>query len=394
MLWLIVIACLLIYYSNNRRNSDPPQIQGQSPIPQQTFSSQSGKVKPQVIDGGFNSQPTHWANANENPTAAGKAKKSKGSRIKTEIAKYIFGGLAALTGFVEFFDSLAVGLTLNTLLSVSLPALIVLVMGILVILWGVRNTKMYSICESVVKKNGNTSIDEIAAAVKKDYDATVSMLSTMLKKNYFPGAYIDYGNRTLVMTKDGEPIKPVEPVRPKEEKKKPAKAGELSEREKYLGEIDRLAKRVDEHEFQAKLSELRSISESIYDRIEKEPAMMADFRKFYNIYMPAIVNAVETYESVRTANYEIDETIESRKDALSAIEIGTNASKKLLGKMYAGDQMNVAADLEMLKKMLAADGLLKTDEKLTVDMFHEVAKKKSENEIPDLAEAFEKDLVN
>ena len=104
------------------------------------------------------------------------------------------------------------------------------------------------------------------------------------------------------------------------------------------------------------------MSTIFFQKIEEDPELAASFRKFSNIYMPTIINAVKTYKSVRSAEYSIDETLESRKDALDALDMGIDAAKKLLGQLYDADQLNVSVDLEMLRRMMAADGLLQEQE--------------------------------
>ena len=78
--------------------------------------------------------------------------------------------------------------------------------------------------------------------------------------------------------------------------------------------------------------------------------------------MPTIINAVETYKSVRGADCSIDETLESRKDALEAVDMGLGAAHKILDELFQSDQLNVSVDLEMLRRMMAADGLLQNDD--------------------------------
>ena len=46
----------------------------------------------------------------------------------------------------------------------------------------------------------------------------------------------------------------------------------------------------------------------------------------------------------------------------STMKVYIDAAKKLLGQLYDADQLNVSVDLEMLRRMMAADGLLQEQE--------------------------------
>ncbi len=363
MFWIIIIIWIVVASSNNKKakkpnyQQNPPYRPAYQQIPQQAQPSAQMRTAPK--------------------------------KRKSEVLKIVLGALSIYAGVQSFFDPAVSGLGDSTI--ASLITMIVLVaVGIMAIAVGLHNQKMYNIAEGVIKDEGNTSIDEVAHAIGKPYDATVSVISTMIKKNYFPGAYIDYQNRQLVMTRDGKPIEPVVPFTGKVcphcngpvgehdkfcqhcgkkiESAKPQAAPAKEDvstdslNEKYINELERLVKRIDEQEFTQKLTELKDVVKKIYERVGDDPENVSSIRKFANIYMPAIINAVSTYETVRGANYSIDETLESRRDALDAVNMGLSASKNLLNQLYQSDQLNVSVELEMLKRMMAADGLIKNQD--------------------------------
>ena len=45
----------------------------------------------------------------------------------------------------------------------------------------------------------------------------------------------------------------------------------------------------------------------------------------------------------------------------------TRTSRKLLDQLYQSDQLSVAVDLEMLRRMMAADGLLQDENQMKMD---------------------------
>ena len=352
MFWLLIIIWLVVFYNGKKGTKN------------QSLSSAANTTQ---------------------PTVANKNVPTENTKRKSELVKYILGAISVLCGVQSFIDPSISGFG-HGILARLVTSLILVAVGALAIYRGLYNTKIYTVCEGVIKKDGNTPIDQIAMAIKRPYDEAVSVVSSMLKKNYFPHAYIDYKNRLLVMTKEGQPMEPIIPftgkvcphcngpvaedavycihcgkqIKATDEQidqtvnNKSTKVGDKA----FITEIEALIKNIGEQEFVEKLTVLKDVSEKIYDRVKDDDDSVSSIRKFANIYMPAIINAVKTYESVRDADCSIDETLESRKDAMDALDMGVDASKKLLNQLYQPDQLNVSVELEMLKRMMEADGLI------------------------------------
>ncbi len=354
-------------------------------------SKKQQKTQDQKFDQGNMYGPAAKLPGSTQPAQPAQPKAGLVPRKKSELVKIILGALSLYGGIDKLTEIVTESAEAAEVMDI-IAGLVLLGLGIGALYVGFRNMRLYNTCEGVINKNGNTSIDAIAQALQKPYDTTVSILSAMLRKNYFPNAYIDYPNRQLVMTKNGQPITPVVPytgaVCPhchgpieenalfckhcgkqlkdnaavKEAKEQAEAQKKQEEKRKHIRELSELVKEIDEKEFTAKLTELKDMSEKIFQKVEEDPDLAANFRKFINIYMPTIINAVRTYKSVRSADYNIDETIESRKDALDALDMGIGASRTLLGQIYDADQLNVSVELEMLRRMMAADGLVKTED--------------------------------
>ena len=88
-------------------------------------------------------------------------------------------------------------------------AILIAAAGIMKLVLNTR-AKRIRTYEAKINKNGNTSIDELAAAVGKPFNKVADELQAMIADGFFPQAYVDINNRMLVMTKNGVPIESVE----------------------------------------------------------------------------------------------------------------------------------------------------------------------------------------
>ena len=125
------------------------------------------------------------------------------------------------------------------------------------------------------------------------------------------------------------------------------------EKTRYLEVLDAVGPLLKESDLAEKVARLRDLSEKIYTRIEQRPDQLPQVKKFDNIYLPAISNAVTTYVAVRDGGVNLDKVEKARDNVRLAIDIGTEASQKLLDSLYKGDLLDVEGDMDVLRQMFA-----------------------------------------
>ena len=239
--------------------------------------------------------------------------------------------------------------------------------------------------EAKINKNGNTSIDELAAAVGKPFNKVADELQAMIADGFFPQAYVDINNRMLVMTKNGVPIESVErsAAEIKAAKRKKARDGGLAPES-----LDDLITMTDDSELKLKLKTLRTITRKIDERVEQVPELEKQVKDFREKYYPEVVRLTDDYnekiadmgkietelvkEEVTTdstgapvlntnPNYLQEQADEIKDQLISLIDSVTEASENLLEKLHEDDIMDITTDIKMLQTTLASKGLLDSD---------------------------------
>jgi hypothetical protein len=237
--------------------------------------------------------------------------------------------------------------------------------------------------ESKINKNGNTSIDELAAYVGKPFNKVADELQAMIADGFFPQAYVDINNRMLVMTKNGVPIESVErsAAQVKAAKRKKARDGGQAPES-----LDDLIVMTDDNEIKLKLKTLRTITKKIDERVEQVPDLEKQVKDFREKYYPEVVRLTYDYnekiadmgkigtvkEEVTTdstgapvlntnPNYLQEQADEIKEQLISLIDSVTEASENLLEKLHEDDIMDITTDIKMLQTTLASKGLLDSD---------------------------------
>ena len=243
-----------------------------------------------------------------------------------------------------------------------------------------KRIRMY---ESKINKNGNTSIDELAAYVGKPFNKVADELQAMIADGFFPQAYVDINNRMLVMTKNGVPIESVErsAAQVKAAKRKKARDGGQAPES-----LDDLIVMTDDNEIKLKLKTLRTITKKIDERVEQVPDLEKQVKDFREKYYPEVVRLTDDYnekiadmgkigtvkEEVTTdstgapvlntnPNYLQEQADEIKEQLISLIDSVTEASENLLEKLHEDDIMDITTDIKMLQTTLASKGLLDSD---------------------------------
>ena len=115
--------------------------------------------------------------------------------------------------------------------------------------------------------------------------------------------------------------------------------------ENYLSKLD------GNEDLQEQVKLLEEKSEKAFARIYERPEYLRYIKKYSNIYLPKLENAVETYCSIKNGGVS-PEGVENARDNLEqALEIGNHSMQSLIESLYQSDQLDVATDLEVLKQM-------------------------------------------
>lgn len=239
--------------------------------------------------------------------------------------------------------------------------------------------------EAKVNRNGNTSIDDLAAYVGRPFNKVADDLQAMIADGFFPEAYVDINNRILVMTKDGVPLESVErsAAEIKAAKRKKARDGGLAPES-----LDDLITMTDDDELKLKLKTLRTITRQIDARVEAVPELEKQVKDFREKYYPEVVRLTDDYnekiadmgkigtelrkDEVTTdssgapvlntnPNYLQEQADEIKDQLISLIDSVTEASENLLEKLHEDDIMDITTDIKMLQTTLASKGLLDSD---------------------------------
>ena len=84
-------------------------------------------------------------------------------------------------------------------------------------------------------------------------------------------------------------------------------------------------------------------------------------RKFLDSYLPTVVKLLEAYAEMEAQGVEGENIRESKRRIEDAMDTLVTAFENQLDKLFESDALDLSTDIDVMERMLRADGLTETD---------------------------------
>lgn len=243
--------------------------------------------------------------------------------------------------------------------------------------------KMYEDIEKLAEETGRSS-----GYVRRD-------IRRMLKAGMFPEGHLD-GKKTCFMLKDAVYRQYLEAeenrrIREKEEKKaavsggvsageekKAAVSGDapteegtaenspenelnamISEGMECIRRLRELNDNIEGEVISDKLSRLENLLKEIFDSVREHPEQMHRMHKPMDYYLPTTLKLVEAYEEFDGISVPGEEVLQAKAEIEKTLDIINEAFAELLNNLFQDAVFDATTDAQVLKSMLAREGLTK-----------------------------------
>ena len=276
---------------------------------------------------------------------------SKGKKLT------LWGGiLAALAGFTFLSQATSYLWVLPDLawyLEEVIPPLCFTAAGGGMLWAGLRKKKQARIYRqylNMIGKQKSVSISSLASATGTSPEKVRNTLEDMLEYDLFPAGYLDYGGDKLILSGTGVEDKPKEQPAPKAEVKK-------DEQNSVLAEIRAVNDAIDNEKLSAQIDRIGMITAKIFDYQTSHPDKSPQLHSFLSYYLPTTLKILRAYaqlEDQEVAGENITAAMERIEHMMDKVVEGFETQLDML---FQGDAMDITADVEVLERMLAKDGL-------------------------------------
>lgn len=114
------------------------------------------------------------------------------------------------------------------------------------------------------------------------------------------------------------------------------------------------------------VEELETLTEKIFAALEKDTSRLARTRKFLSYYLPTTVRLLERYQDLErqmAQGQNIDQAMDRIEEMLEKVR---TAYQKQLDSLYEADAMDITADIQVMERIMASEGLLEHEQTDTI----------------------------
>lgn len=129
------------------------------------------------------------------------------------------------------------------------------------------------------------------------------------------------------------------------------------ELERTLNELYDLNEKIQDVPVSDRIDRIGVLTGSIFRVVIEKPERESDVRKFMNYYLPTTLKLLKAYSLMEAQSYQGENIRESRKRIEETLDMLIQAFEKLLDKLFRDDALDIATDIDVLKTMVAGDGL-------------------------------------
>lgn len=168
--------------------------------------------------------------------------------------------------------------------------------------------------------------------------AVISAAAGFVSRRFFPGRTIEVQEK--IKTGDAALDAEIETGRKRLEKLKTA--NDIIEHERISSNLDRMA----------------AAGEQIFRELGKDKKKYSLVRRFMNYYLPTAEKLVEQYRTLMLAEVKGENVTVTMQRIENSLDMIAAAFEKCLDNLYADQELDVDAEIQVMRTMLTSDGLI------------------------------------
>ena len=277
--------------------------------------------------------------------------RGKGLTVWGIVLAVIFG--IALTGF----PAVAMSGGILRALAVMSPVIGFFGGGLAMIWAGTQRTKKskrFRKYLALIGRRESISITTLAQAMPVSVHRACDDLQDMLDSGILEKGYLDMSTGRLILSDEGLEE---EPPAPEPEEKEDGETLDMNDDDAVLGEIRRLNDDIDDPVMSEKIDRIGEITGKIFAYQKQSPGRAGQLRSFLSYYLPTTLKILRAYAQLE--DQEVDgENISAAMERIEGMmDKVVEGFEKQLDQLFQGDALDITADVEVLERMLAKDGL-------------------------------------
>lgn len=312
----------------------------------------------------------------------------------SNILYQVFGGIGlGFTAIVAFVRLIVLAAGATT------PAGWIVNLAFLALFWGmihlgIVQRKRLKRAERYASLCGSRMFGEIAYLARntgKNERYVTKDLQKMLKLGIFPEGHLDEQNTCFMLNDqvyrqyleaennrrqreedakkalmEKETAQTKEAASPEDTNEQEAELNTMvAEGMEYIRKLRDLNDRIPGDVISAKLFRLESLLKEIFDSVREHPEQMHRMHKLMDYYLPTTLKLVESYEEFDQVSSPGEDIVKAKAEIENTLDTINQAFTELLNNLFQDAVFDATTDAQVLKTMLAKEGLMREMEFVT-----------------------------
>ena len=240
-----------------------------------------------------------------------------------------------------------------------------------------RSERYFKLCQ----RTGYCNISDLAREVGRDDRFVLKELKALLEKGAYAQGHLDREEQCFMITdaayNEYERVASERYQLSMDEKEKERQAKLREQEEAGLSEQERMVRSIiregndyialirqkndtiQGEVFSEKLYRMESLLKEIFVNVEKRPEQASQMHRLMNYYLPTTLKLLTAYEEFDQMSVQGEDVTDAKREIENTIDTINDAFGELLNKLFAATAMDVTTDAQVLKTMLAREGLTK-----------------------------------
>lgn len=241
--------------------------------------------------------------------------------------------------------------------------------------WLKKASKIRSMC----LERCYCTVDEIAAATGVTKKKAIKDIKKILEKGFFPEGFVDEEYTTFMatrgvyeqymQTKKNQQMQAAERLK-EQGVEESARVGLSPEQQTELDammtdgrssirKLHELNEQIPGQSITEKLYMTEGLLNDIFNRVKEEPAQMKNCRRLMDYHLPTVIKLVEAYAEYDKISNPGQEIVKAKEEIEKTLDLINQAFGELLNRLFQDSVWDVTSDAQVLKSMLAQEGLAK-----------------------------------
>lgn len=212
-----------------------------------------------------------------------------------------------------------------------------------------KKRKRYRAYLKLIGEQEAVSIHSIADVLGMNYHDVIDDLKDMIQRGILSPAWLDLKTYRLMMTEYTGEI----PMEKKEEC--------LSRSERILLQIRADNDLIADKEVSAKIDRIEDLTRKIFAVLDRYPEKEKQLYSFLNYYLPTTLKALESYARLEAQGVETETIRQTKQKINTMLDELCDGYERQLDKLFENEAVDITADIEVMRRMMARDGLKEDD---------------------------------